>query len=140
MYKIAQRYNTTVSAIKNYNNLTTDDLQIGQRLRIPNQNNNQPPQVQIYTVKSGDSLYKIAQRYNVTVDDLKNYNNLTSNMLRIGQVLRIPASSTSTTTYVVQPGDSLYKIAQRYNTTVDALKRKNNLSSNDLQIGQILVI
>lgn len=61
-------------------------------------------------------------------------------MLRIGQVLRIPASSTSTTTYVVQPGDSLYKIAQRYNTTVDALKRKNNLSSNDLQIGQILVI
>lgn len=140
LYKIAQRYNTTVSAIASYNNLTSNELQIGQRLRIPSQGTNQPTMEQTYTVKSGDSLYKIAQQYNTTADAIKSYNNLTSNMLRVGQVLRIPTSSTSTNTYVVQAGDSLYKIAQRYNTTVDAIKRKNNITSNDLQIGQVLMI
>lgn len=65
-------------------------------------------------------------------------NNLSSNLLSIGQVLKIPTSNQKT--YIVQKGDSLYSIAKKYNTTVNDIKAKNNLTSNTLQIGQILNI
>ena len=103
----------------------------------------------IYVVKSGDSLYSIARKYNTTVDEIKRLNNLSSNALSIGQVLKIPSSSESsntgsntgtTNTYVVKSGDSLYSIARKYNTTVDEIKKLNNLSSNLLNIGQVLKI
>ena len=87
-----------------------------------------------YIVKKGDTLYYIAQRYNITVDELKKQNQLSTNQLTIGQSLILP--STSFVTYTVQKGDTLYKIASQYNTTVDILKKINNLSSNILSIGQ----
>ena len=94
-----------------------------------------------YTVKSGDSLYAIARKYNTTVDILKQINNLSSNILSVGQVLRIPSSSTNNDkNYVVVSGDSLYAIAKKYNTTVDKIKEINNLTSNNLSIGQVLKI
>ena len=68
-------------------------------------------------------------------------NNLTGINLSVGQSLIIPGSSgTGGNTYVVQPGDSLYSIARKFNTSVDSIKRKNNLSSNLLSVGQSLVI
>ena len=82
-------------------------------------------------------MYSIANAYNTSVNELKKYNNLTSNLLSIGQVLKIP---TGTTTYVVKKGDSLYSIANKYNTTVENIKNKNNLTSNLLSIGQVLII
>ena len=93
-----------------------------------------------YVVKSGDSLWSIANRYNTTVNELKNLNNLTSNNLSIGQVLKLPSNNISDTgnTYVVKSGDSLWNIANRYNTTVNELKSLNNLTSNNLSIGQVL--
>lgn len=97
----------------------------------------------VYTVKSGDSLWSIAKRYGVTVNELKSANNLTSNTLSIGQKLKIPKTETDeveTSTYTVKAGDSLYAIARKYNTTVDALKSLNNLTTNTLQIGQKLKI
>jgi LysM repeat protein len=92
-----------------------------------------------YKVQSGDSLYKIATKYGLSVDEVKNYNNLTSELLSIGQIIKIPIIST-VTTYTVKSGDSLYQIANLYNTTVDEIKRKNNLTSNTLSIGQILIL
>lgn len=141
LYKIAQNNNTTVDEIKSLNNLTSNTLQIGQTLKLPSPLTPEDT----YTVKSGDSLYKIATKYNTTVDELKRINNLTTNILSIGQVLKLPTTTsaptkTDTVNYTVKSGDSLYKIAVQYNTTVDAIKSQNNLTTNTLQIGQVLQI
>ena len=96
-----------------------------------------------YTVKSGDSLWSIAKKYNVTVNDLKEANGLTSSKLSIGDVLKIPVievEQPKENTYVVKSGDSLYKIAQNYDTTVSEIMQLNNLTSTVLSIGQILEI
>ena len=137
LYSIANKYNTTVNEIMNLNNLSSNILSIGQKILIPNKSIQS--NTTTYTVKSGDSLYKIANEYGISVNELKQYNNLNSNLLNTGQVLKIPRQSDNIT-YIVKSGDSLYSIANRYNTTIDQLKRKNNLSSNLLNIGQILLI
>ncbi len=135
LYKIAQKFGTTVDNLKSINNLTTDSLAIGQILKVPTENAS--IDTNTYTVKSGDTLYGIASKYNTTVDEIKSLNNLTSNTLSIGQVLKVPSQS-STNTYIVKSGDTLYGIANKYNTTVDKLKKLNNLTSNTLSIGQEL--
>ena len=141
LYKIAQKYNTTVDEIKRLNNLTSNILSVGQVLKLPTTSSETPSSNTVdYTVKSGDSLYKIANQYNVTVDAIKRANNLTTNTLQIGEVLRIPLGTSRETTYTVKSGDSLYSIAKKYNTTVNRLKELNNLSSNLLNIGQILIV
>lgn len=89
-------------------------------------------------------MWLIANKYNTTVDELKKLNNLSSNLLSIGQVLKLPGnnltSNSNEITYVVQKGDSLWLIANTYDTTVDMIKSANNLTSNTLQIGQVLII
>ncbi|MFL0269109.1 LysM peptidoglycan-binding domain-containing protein [Candidatus Clostridium radicumherbarum] len=95
------------------------------------------PGVIVYIVRPGDTLWSLAQRFNTTVDAIKALNNLTSDVLRIGQVLRIPST---VITYIVQPGDTLWSLAQRFNTTVEAIMTLNNLTSDRLMIGQTLLI
>ena len=145
LWTIARQYDTTIAAIKELNNLTSNVLSIGQQLYIPTSgstDNTPDTDTQdevIYIVQRGDSLWLIAQKYNINVNDLKQANNLTSNTLQIGDKLIIPGQSSSTmNTYVVQPGDSLWLIARNNNTTVEQLKLLNNLTSNTLQIGQVL--
>jgi len=97
-----------------------------------------------YVVEVGDTLYSIAQNNNISTNELINLNNLTNYELYAGQILKLPTFAgeeiINENEYVVQRGDSLYAIARTYGTTVDELKRLNNLSSNELQIGQILKI
>ena len=123
--------------IKNLNNLSNNTITIGQILKIPSQDSSTNNVT--YTVIKGDSLWKIANNYNTTVDKIKEANNLSSNLLSIGQKLIIP-SSENYITYTVKKGDSLWKIANSYNTTVDKIKKLNNLSSNLLSINQKLLI
>lgn len=143
LYSIANKYNTTVEELKRINNLTSNILSIGQVLKLPSDkaNNVEKEENTIsYTVQKGDSLYSIARKYDTTIDRIKDLNNLTTNLLSIGQVLLIPTDTNLETTYTVQKGDSLYSIAKKYNTTVDRLKQLNNLTSNLLSIGQILIV
>lgn len=141
LWVIARRFGTTVDAIKRLNNLTSDLLQIGQKLLIPVSNESTPPKNYItYTVISGDSLWNLARRFNTNVDAIKKLNNLTSDRLSIGQILKIPTNNQSPIIYTVVAGDSLWLIARRFNTTVDAIKKLNNLTSDLLQIGQKLFI
>ena len=144
LYSIANKYGLTVSELKNLNNLTTNTLTIGQVLKIKPTATTQPTSTTTYTVKSGDTLYSIANKYNTNITTLKNLNNLTSNLLSIGQVIKVPSTTdgttTSNTTYTVKSGDTLYSIANKYGLTVSELKNLNNLTTNTLTIGQTLKI
>ena len=141
LYKIANNFNTTPSAIMNINNLTSTNLSLNQVLKIPTVKEEEIIDYNTYTVKSGDSLYKLANSFNTTVEKIKDLNNLTNNNLSIGQVLKIPTTSSNNyITYKVKSGDSLYKLANLYNTTVQDIKDLNNLTSNNLSINQVLKI
>ena len=135
LYSIAKKYNTTVDALVKYNNLSSTNLKVGEQLLIPISES----KLNTYTVKSGDSLYSIAKKYGITVDELKKANGLTSNNLSLNQKLVIPETK-GEIGYVVKAGDSLYSIAQKYNITVDELKKANGLTTNTLTIGQELTI
>ncbi len=100
LFSISKQYNVSIAEIKSWNNLSTNNLQVGQELTIyPSEANNQEQQSLVveketqrnsyYTVKSGDSLYKIAQEHDMTVEQLKSLNNLTSNTIRVGQQLTV---------------------------------------------------
>lgn len=143
LYSIANKYNTTIDELKRINNLTSNILSIGQILKLPSDKVSDVEKEEntiSYTVQKGDSLYSIARKYSTTIDKIKDLNNLTTNLLSIGQVLLIPTDTNLETTYTVQKGDSLYSIAKKYDTTVDRLKQLNNLKSNLLSIGQILIV
>ena len=94
-----------------------------------------------YTVQAGDSLWLIAQRFGTTVDAIKRANNLSSNLINVGQVLKIPsAQSVPYIEYTVRSGDTLWLLSRRYDTTVDAIRQLNGLTSDMLSIGQVLRI
>ena len=139
LYSIANKYGMSVQELKDLNKLTSNTLSIGQQLVVSEGN---AGTLDTYTVKAGDTLYSIANKYGLTVNELKQLNNLTSDILSIGQVLNISNSNTSlpSNTYIVKSGDSLYSIAKKYGITVDALKNANGKTSNLLSIGEILVI
>lgn len=134
LYSIAKAYNTDVDTLKSLNNLSQDSLIIGQLLNVPSGLSD----MNTYTVASGDTLYSIAKKFDISVDEIKQINNLSSNMLSIGQKLIIPKDVE--TTYVVKSGDTLYGIAKKFNLSVDELKKLNNLNSNMLSLGQILIV
>ena len=134
LWKIANQYGLTVAELKNLNGLTSDNLSIGQVLKVGNSSSSSSNS-NTYTVKAGDSLWNIANKYGITVSELKNLNGLTSDNLSIGQVLKVPSGGN---TYIVKSGDSLWSIANRYGITVNELKNLNGLTSNTLMIGQVL--
>ncbi|MBC1472771.1 1,4-beta-N-acetylmuramoylhydrolase [Listeria seeligeri] len=185
LWKIATKYNVSVANLKSWNNLKSDNIYIGQKLKVsagssssssstskPNTNTNSnkdtskpstSTNAKTYTVVKGDSLWKIATKYNVSVANLKSWNNLKSDNIYIGQKLKVsagsssssskpstntnsnkdtskPSTSSSAKTYTVVKGDSLWKIATKYNVSVANLKSWNNLKSDTINIGQKLKV
>lgn len=137
LWSISKKFDITVDELKKANNLSSNLLSVGQNLIIPGKEAQATSDE--YVVKKGDTLYSIARKYNTSVDNLKSINNITTDSLAIGQIIKLPStSSTASDTYIVKKGDSLYSIARTYNTSVDKLKEINNLTSNALAIGQVL--
>ncbi len=91
-----------------------------------------------YIVEKGDSLFKIAKKYDTSINELKKINSLGTDYLVIGQILKVPSSNNNF--YIVKKGDSLYSIAKKFNTTVDKIKDINNLISDKLIINQKVII
>lgn len=142
LYSIARQFNTTVQDLKRLNNLTSDTLSIGTRLII---NEIIETPTNTYIVQRGDTLYGIANKFNITIQELKRINNLSTDILAIGQQLLIPSNNipedpTNTEIYIVKKGDSLWSISQAFSTTVDELIKLNNLNNINLQIGDQLLV
>lgn len=168
--KIAAQYNITSQEIVSMNKLKSANLIIvGQRLIVGNKKQEKEPQKPVqpdseitnkpdsvkqttYTVQSGDSLWKISNKFNLTVGNLKKMNSLKSDVIFVGQTLKVnevgnkQEESTNNTkpssnaTYKVQRGDNLWKIANNNGLSVKELKAKNNLSSDLIFVGQTLFV
>ncbi len=156
LFTIAQSFGTTVDDIKALNGLTDDFIIVGQELIVPG-DFEVPSDIitapsgagGVHIVQPGENLFRIALRYGTTVDAIARANNIVNPwFIYVGQELTIPGGSGDTQptgrtgkTHVVQRGETLYSIAVRYGTTVQAMVVANNLSSpNLIYVGQTLKV
>ena len=139
LWSIARANGLTVDELKSLNNLSSNVLHVGDTLLISSADSTgDDGNDNYYVVKSGDTLWSIARKYNLSVNELKALNNLSSNVLSVGQ--RLIVGKESSNDYVVSAGDTLWAIARKFNVSVDDIKALNNLSSNNLSIGMTLKI
>lgn len=161
---IAYKHNISLSDLMKWNNLDTTIIYPGNVLVVnkpatnggsnKSSSNSSSSSKSVYIVKSGDTLSHIAAQHNVSVADLKKWNKLNSDFIVIGQKLSIngkssgnsnssssgASSSQSSSTYTVRSGDTLSRIASRYNVSVTDLMKWNNLNSHLIYAGQKLTI
>lgn len=145
---IASKYGTSTQALMKYNNLKSSSLAIGQVLKIPGSASSSSSSSAVktktitHTVKSGEYLGKIASRYKVSVADIKRENRLKSETVRVGQKLRITVEvkDVPLRKHKVARGDYLGKIAAKYGVSVNSIRQANKLRSDELAIGQVLII
>ncbi len=150
LWRIANQHGVSVDQLRQANQLRTDVLQIGQTLNIPNSGGNVSTMARSsYTVSAGDTLWNIASRFGLTVNELRNMNQLQTDVLQIGQVLQVSRSdagqsgNTQTTnqkTHTVVAGETLWRIATQNGVTVNELKQANQLNSDQLRIGQTIIV
>lgn len=149
LYGIARRYGVTVASIQQANNIRGNIIRPGQRLQITGVRGGTATGTlssissDTYTVRRGDTLSGIAQRSGTTVANLRALNNISGDIIRPGQTLRLRAadsspSGTASDVYAVQRGDTLSGIAAKYNTTVNNIMRMNNLTGSVIHVGQRL--
>ena len=94
LYLLAKRYNTSLGQLKSANDLETTLIKVGETLRVRNFESLEEPSIIVWVVSKGDTLYNIAKRNNTTVDDIKNGNSLSNNLIKIGQKLQLNQNST----------------------------------------------
>ena len=146
LYSISKKFNISVEEIKKINNLKSNTLSIGQKLNLNgNLQDNETNEIEYdnYTVQRGDSLWSIAQKYNITVNELINLNELENTILQIGQNLKVPKINIvepEYEIYIVKKGDTLWSISKENGLTVNEIKELNNLTSNLLSVGQEIKI
>ena len=142
--KIGQKYGVSVRDLQRWNNIRGTKIKSGQRLTIYSSGSAAPSQPEriVYKVRRGDALSTIAQKYGVSVNSLKRWNNLRSSKIKVGQRLTIHPgqSAPNYVVYKVRRGDSLGKIAKKYRTSVRKLKQWNSLRGSTIHPGQSLKI
>lgn len=171
LFSIAKKYDISTEELKKMNNLTKNSIQLGQKIKINTVTetakskefvakedagkNVVAKESSIYKVKKGDNLNSIAEKFNMSVDDLKRNNNLISNKINFNQELKItqaaenrssksevlkPEVSARTITHKVTKGETLNSIAEKFNMSVADLKKNNDLSGSKINLGQELKI
>ncbi len=150
-FSIAQRFNVSLEALIAANpDVNPDALLVGQVICIPRPGPpvTCPPNSRQYTIRSGDTLFALANRFNTTVDAILQINpGIDPNALRVGQIICIPTAEppdecpANTRPYTIRSGDTLFALANRFNTTVEAIVDANpGIDPNNLQIGQVICI
>jgi N-acetylmuramoyl-L-alanine amidase len=171
LFSISQQHNVTVEDLKKWNGLSSTLIYANQTLQIgstsTDSSSSSTPTTtssnHTYTVKSGDTLYRIAKNNGTSVQQLKEWNNLSSHLIYVNQVLKISGTGTvssspsapvqektnetqaspapsNSKSYKVQPGDTMWSVAQRHGISISQLKQWNNLSSNTIYINQVLQV
>ncbi|MEH7208629.1 LysM peptidoglycan-binding domain-containing protein [Priestia megaterium] len=171
LFSISQQHNVTVEDLKKWNCLSSTLIYANQTLQIGSTSTDSPSSStptttssnHTYTVKSGDTLYRIAKNNGTSVQQLKEWNNLSSHLIYVNQVLKISGTGTvssspsapvqektnetpaspapsNSKSYKVQPGDTMWSVAQRHGISISQLKQWNNLSSNTIYINQVLQV
>ncbi|MFN3839358.1 MAG: LysM peptidoglycan-binding domain-containing protein [Cyclobacteriaceae bacterium] len=156
LYAISKRYGVTVNQILEFNATADAGLEVGQILKVPYVPRSKPKAAQenVHKVAEKETLFSISRMYNVTIDELKQWNNLTDASLSVGQelVIKKPAASAPAVTPALPPVQSvqsfhtvaaketLFSISRQYGVSVQQIKEWNNLSSEDLKIGQQLLV
>jgi len=141
--EIAGRYGVPVRNIQGWNSLRGSRIYVGQRLEIYTDGRSAPSSSAgptTHRVQRGDTLSEIADQYDVTVSQLRQWNNIRGSNIRIGQRLTVYSEQGQPTEHVVRRGDTLIEIAQRYGVSVANIKDWNNLTSNTIRIGQRLKV
>lgn len=172
LWKISEKYNVSVSSLKSINKLSSDVIYPNQVIKTTKSSSSKSSSKSTstsstksssssntYTVKSGDTLGKIAAKHNLSLSNLMKRNNLSSTLIFPGDKLNVggkaasssssssktsssssSSSSSKTSTYKVKSGDSLSKIGSKYGVSVSKLKSLNNLSSDMIYVGQTLKV
>ncbi|HYG20141.1 MAG TPA: LysM peptidoglycan-binding domain-containing protein [Ohtaekwangia sp.] len=159
LYGISRRYGATVDEVVQYNPTADSGLEIGQILKIPYtpKTTVRPPAGGlVHVVTAKETMFSISKAYGVTLDEIRQWNNLPDNALSIGQELVIkkrnsilshdaPAVKTVNDgqqkgLHIVEPKETMYSIARLYNVTVDQLREWNKIEGNELKIGQSLIV
>ena len=144
LYSISKKLNISINTLKALNKLNTNEIYVGQQLILCNDKNTE--EYDVYTVKKGDSLWSISKKYDISVKELIELNNLNNLTLQINQKLKVPKTiiiepeENDTEIYIVEKNDTLWSISRKFNISVNELKELNNLTSNLLSIGQELKI
>lgn len=163
LYKLSQEYGVSVEYLQQINGKTDNQLLIGEKILIPQI----IEKTEAYTervVKAGDTWYQFSKEVNVPVNELLQLNNKQSDVLAVnetillpsvlsetvapaaepikvvGQAIKVKEKQTVEATVIVENGDTLWKIAREYRTTVDEIRAANNLKNNRIKAGQELVI
>ena len=157
LFALSKRYGVPVATLLEHNPTADAGLEVGQLLKvlyIP-RTPKTTAQGTIHKVAPKETLFSIAKMYDVTVNEIKLWNNLSDNSLRLGQELLIKKGTTTTTepvvqtvppvqsvktTHTVAAKETMYSIARQYNITVDQLRQWNNLAGNELKVGQVLFV
>jgi LysM repeat protein len=170
LFSISREYDLTVSELRDWNNLNSDNLQPGQEIRVS------PPAGQdrtLHVVEAGESLFGISRMYDVTIAEIQQWNNMQGTDIEVGTrlviyesgqgegneptpsisevegmddsersslVQRIQEGAAQNDIYVVRSGDNLTQIARRFDMTINEVKSLNNLQSDMLRVGQRLTV
>ena len=154
LFAISRRYRTTVDAIIEHNAAAEKGLEVGQILKVPySPPPGRPPDATIHEVQAKETLYSLALQYQVSMEDIRQWNKLTGDALSIGQKLIIrkgkgsgkPVATESAPPdlkgrHTVAQQETMYSISRQYGVTVQQLREWNELQSSDLKIGQIINI
>lgn len=141
LYSVARKTGTSVSELKALNNLASDSISEGQILTVAGSNGSSSSSTGGYTVSSGETLFSVAQKNGVSVAEVKAWNNLSSESISAGQTLIVSQGNQGTTssgTYKVASGDTLWAIATKHNVSADQISVWNNLQNETVSVGQNL--
>lgn len=156
LFGISKRYRADIDDILKYNQTVADGLEVGQIIKVPyTKPVNRPADGIVHKVEPKETMFSISKKYNVSVDDLRKWNNLADNSISVGQELiinrkpaalypsvnkTVPEMASKQGTHTVAASETLYSIARQYKVTVDQLVKWNNLASTEVKPGQTLFL